>query len=169
MRNADEIIPRVWLGNRYAAVDDEWLRKNEIDTVFNCTKDLPFHESIENRYRVPVDDDLTSEEINNMSRWSPEIAYKILREYKKGKNILVHCAAGMQRSAAAVTFFLITLTGETAPKLMSAIRKIRPIAFVPSANFNKSISYYDNLYHNDIKHRIHEENFRVPNPETDDL
>jgi len=169
MRNADEIIPRVWLGNRYAAVDDDWLSKNGIDTVFNCTKDLPFHESIENRYRVPVDDDLTSEEINNMSRWSPEIAYKILREYKKGKNILVHCAAGMQRSAAAVTFFLITLTGERAPKLMSAIRKIRPIAFVPSANFNKSISYYDNLYHNDIKHRIEDDNYRVPNPETDDL
>ena len=169
MRNADEIIPRVWLGNRYAAVDDDWLRKNEIDTVFNCTKDLPFHTSIENRYRVPVDDDLTSEEINNMSRWSPEIAYKILREYKKGKHILVHCAAGMQRSAAAVTFFLITLTGEHAPKLMSAIRKIRPIAFVPSANFNKSISYYDNLYHNDIKHRIEDDNYRVPNPETDDL
>jgi protein-tyrosine phosphatase len=116
-----------------------------------------------------VDDDLSSEEINNMSRWSPEIAYKILREYKKGKNILVHCAAGMQRSAAAVTFFLITLTGEQAPKLMSSIRKIRPIAFVPSANFNKSIMYYNNLYHNDIKQRIEDENYRVPSPDTDDL
>jgi len=169
MRNADEIIPRVWLGNRYAALDGDWLSEHRIDTIFNCTKDIPFHESMENRYRVPVDDDLTSEEINNMSRWSPEIAYKILREYKKGKNILVHCAAGMQRSAAAVTFFLITLTGEQAPKLMSAIRKIRPIAFVPSANFNKSIMYYNNLYHNDIKQRIEDENYRVPNPETDDL
>jgi hypothetical protein len=169
MRNADEIIPRVWLGNRYAALDEGWLERNEIDTVFNCTKDIPFHDSIKNRYRVPVDDDLTSEEINNMSRWSPEIAYKILREYKKGKQILVHCAAGMQRSAAAVTFFLITLTGEQAPKLMSSIRKIRPIAFVPSANFNKSIMYYNNLYHNDIKHRIYDDNYRVPSPDTDDL
>lgn len=154
MRDADEIIPRVWLGNRYAAVDEEWLTHNEIDTVFNCTKDLPFHSSIENRYRVPVDDNLQSEEINNMTRWSPEIAYKILREYKKGKHILVHCAAGMQRSAAAMTMFLITLTGERAPKLMSMIRKIRPIAFVPSANFRQSINYYDNLYHDDIMPRI---------------
>lgn len=154
MHNADEIIPRVWLGNRYAAVDDEWLHDNNVDTVFNCTKDLPFHESIRNRFRVPVDDNLMSEEIDNMTRWSPEIAYKIMREYKKGKRILVHCAAGMQRSAAAVTFFLITLTGERAPKLMSDIRKIRPIAFVPSANFRDSINYYDNLYHNEIKPRI---------------
>jgi len=158
MRDADEIIPRVWLGNRYSALDEEFLSTNNIDTVFNCTKDLPFHHSIYNRYRVPVDDNLESQEINNMTRWSPEIAYKILREYKKGKSILVHCAAGMQRSAAAVTIFLITLTGEHAPKLMSMIRKIRPIAFVPSANFRQSINYYDDLYHEDIKPRITKKN-----------
>jgi rhodanese-related sulfurtransferase len=154
MRDADQIIPRVWLGNRFAALDEEWLSENEIDTVFNCTKDLPFHKSIENRFRVPVDDNLEALEINNMTKWSPEIAYKILREYKAGKNILVHCAAGMQRSAAAMVFFLITLTGDYAPKLMSMIRKKRPIAFVPSANFRKSIEYFDALYHEDILPKI---------------
>jgi len=154
MRNADEIIPRVWLGNRFAALDEEWLSENEIDTVFNCTKDLPFHDSIKNRFRVPVDDNLEAVEINNMTKWSPEIAYKILREYKAGKKILVHCAAGMQRSAAAMVFFLITLTSERAPKIMSNIRKIRPIAFVPEANFRKSINYYDALYHEDILPKI---------------
>jgi rhodanese-related sulfurtransferase len=157
MRDADQIIPRVWLGNRFAALDEEWLSENEIDTVFNCTKDLPFHKSIENRFRVPVDDNLEAVEINNMTKWSPEIAYKILREYKAGKNILVHCAAGMQRSAAAMVFFLITLTGENAPKLMSMIRKKRPIAFVPNANFRKSIEYYDALYHEDILPKIEKE------------
>lgn len=154
MRNADQIIPRVWLGNRFAALDEDWLSENEIDTVFNCTKDLPFHKTIQNRFRVPVDDNLEAVEINNMTKWSPEIAYKILREYKAGKHILVHCAAGMQRSAAAMVFFLITLTGENAPKLMSMIRKKRPIAFVPHANFRKSIEYYDALYHEDILPKI---------------
>lgn len=154
MKDADEIIPRVWLGNRFASLDEEWLTDKKIDTVFNCTKDLPFHDSIENRYRVPVHDNLEPVEINNMTKWSPEIAYKVLREYKKGKHILVHCAAGMQRSAAVVAIFLITLTGEHAPKLMSMIRKIRPIAFVPSANFRKSIEYYDALYHEDILPKI---------------
>jgi len=158
MRNADEIIPRVWLGNRFAALDGSWLKNNNIEVVFNCTKDLPFHESIETRYRVPVDDNLEAEEINNMTRWSPEIAYKILKEYKTGKNILIHCAAGMQRSAAAITIFLITLTGDNAPKIMSMIRKKRPIAFVPSANFRKSIEYYDDLYHNDILVKIRPNN-----------
>jgi rhodanese-related sulfurtransferase len=154
MPDADEIIPRVWLGNRYAAVNGEWLSANNITVVFNCTKDLPFHDSIKTRYRIPVDDNLKAEEINNMTRWTPEIAAKVLREYKAGKNILIHCAAGMQRSAATMTLFLITLTGESAPVIMSHIRRRRPIAFVPQVNFRPSIEYHDALYHNDIMPRI---------------
>jgi rhodanese-related sulfurtransferase len=150
MQNANEIIPRVWLGNRFAAVNEEWLAEKNITVVFNCTKDLPYSPSIKRRYRIPVHDNLEADEINNMTKWSPEIAYKILREYNTGRNILIHCAAGMQRSAAALTIFLITLTGESAPVLMSHIRRKRPIAFVPQANFRKSIEYYDKLYHNDI-------------------
>lgn len=151
MQNANEIIPRVWLGNRFAAWDGQWLKEKSIGAVFNCSKDLEFHPSVKNRYRVPVDDNLQAEEINNLTQWSPEIAYKVLREYKAGKNILIHCAAGMQRSAAVMTIFLITLTGERAPVLMSHIRRKRPIAFVPQANFRKSIEYYDALYHNDLR------------------
>jgi len=151
MQNANEIIPRVWLGNRFAAWDTKWLKENNITVIFNCTKDLRFDEDIvANRYRVPVDDNLEPAEINNMTLWSPEIAYKVTHEYNQGKNILIHCAAGMQRSAAVLTIFLITLTGESAPVLMSHIRRKRAVAFVPQVNFRKSIEYYDNLYHTEI-------------------
>jgi hypothetical protein len=60
----------------------------------------------------------------------------------------------MQRSAAVMAIFLITLTGERAPVLMSHIRRKRAIAFVPQANFRRSIEYYDALYHNDILPRM---------------
>jgi protein-tyrosine phosphatase len=151
MQNANEIIPRVWLGNRFAAWDEEWLKEKNIRAIFNCTKDLRFAENVNaTRYRVPVDDNLEPREINNMTLWSPEIAYKVTHEYNQGKNILIHCAAGMQRSAAVLTIFLITITGESAPVLMSHIRRKRHIAFVPQANFRKSIEYYDKLYHNEI-------------------
>ena len=150
MQNANEIVPRVWLGNRFAALDEKWLQQNNITVVFNCTKDIPFHPSAKIRYRVPVDDNLQADEINNMTRWSPEIAYKVIHEYNQGRNILIHCAAGMQRSAAVMTMFLITLTGESAPVLMSHIRRKRPIAFVPQVNFRNSIEYYDALYHTKI-------------------
>lgn len=155
MQNANEIVPRVWLGNRFAAWDTDWLKKNNITVVFNCTKDLHFAEGVNTRkYRVPVDDNLKAEEINKMTRWSPEIAYKVTHEYNRGNNILIHCAAGMQRSAAVLTMFLITVTGKDAPTIMSYIRKKRQIAFVPNVNFRPSISYYDDLYHNEISKKV---------------
>jgi len=143
MDNANLIIPRLWLGNKGASMDPEFLKKNNITVVFNCTKDLPFHSSIIKRYRVPVDDNLEPVEINNMRVWAPEIVYKVLREYRAGHTILVHCFAGMQRSAAVVAMTLIVLTKKSPDEIMAKIREIRPIAFFPAANFEKSIRNFD--------------------------
>jgi hypothetical protein len=143
MDNANLIIPRLWLGNKGASMDPEFLKKNNITVVFNCTKDLPFHSSVIKRYRVPVDDNLEPVEINNMRVWAPEIVYKLLREYRAGHSILVHCFAGMQRSAAVVAMTLIVLTKKSPDEIMAKIREIRPIAFFPAANFEKSIRNFD--------------------------
>ena len=124
-------------------MDPEFLRANNITVVFNCTKDLPFHNSVVKRYRVPVDDNLEAVEINNMHSWSPEIIAKLLREYKAGHTILVHCFAGMQRSACVVAMTLIALTKKTADESMSYIREIRPIAFFPAANFERAIRGFE--------------------------
>jgi protein-tyrosine phosphatase len=124
-------------------MDPEFLKKNNITVVFNCTKDLPFHSSIIKRYRVPVDDNLEPVEINNMRVWAPEIVYKVLREYRAGHTILVHCFAGMQRSAAVVAMTLIVLTKKSPDEIMAKIRELRPIAFFPAANFEKSIRNFD--------------------------
>jgi len=141
--NADMIVPRIWLGNKMASMDEVFLRQHSIETVFNCTKDLPFHSSMRRRYRVPVDDNLEEEEIRNMELWSFEIVYKLLLEYKQGKTILVHCAAGMQRSAAVTAMFLMVFTGMKHEDAMQYIRERRPIAFYKNANFLKSIQGFE--------------------------
>jgi rhodanese-related sulfurtransferase len=141
--NADMIVPRIWLGNKIASMDESFLRQNGIETVFNCTKDLPFHSSMRRRYRVPVDDNLEEEEIRNMELWSFEIIYKLLLEYKQGNTILVHCAAGMQRSAAVVAMFLMVFSGMKHEDAMQYIKERRPIAFYKNANFLKSIQGFE--------------------------
>jgi predicted protein tyrosine phosphatase len=141
---ADMIVPRVWLGNKHASMDENFLRQHEIQTVFNCTKDLPFHHTMRRRYRVPVDDNLEEEEIRNMELWSFETVYKLILEYKEGNTILVHCAAGMQRSAAIVAMFLMVLTGMKHEDAMLYIKDRRPIAFHQSANFLRSIQGFEN-------------------------
>ena len=151
---AHEIVPGVWLGDRNAAKDDVWLLRNKITAVFNITKDLPFSPIIQKQYRMPIDDNLKAEEIRNMTLWSQEIVYKMLEEHNKGNAILVHCFAGMQRSAAAVAMYLIATKGMTSDQAISYVQGIRPIAFRPSANFRQSIIEFDKTYHTEILPRL---------------
>lgn len=148
--NADEIVPNLWLGNIRAATDETFLKNANIQVVFNCTKDLPFHPSVKRRYRVPVDDNLQEAEIRNMELWSYEIVVKLMNEYKAGRPILVHCAAGMQRSPAVIAMFLIATRGMTADQAMAFIKQKRPIAFTPSANFENAIRGFQNSLHKNI-------------------
>lgn len=152
--NAHEIIPRLWLGNAKASMDEDFLRKNNIVVVFNCTKNLSFSPIVPIKYRVPVDDNLEEEEIRNMELWSAEIAYKMMNEYVEGKTILVHCMAGMQRSAASVAFFLIAFLKMRALDAMKMIKEKRRVAFYPRANFGRSIDYFDRRFHGQIMPEI---------------
>ena len=152
--SAHEIVPGLWLGDRNAASDSKWLQKNNITVVFNVTKDLPFSQVIQKQYRIPIDDNLQAEEIRNMSLWSQETVYKLLEEHNKGNKILVHCFAGMQRSAAVVAMYLIATKGMTWHQAISYIQGIRPIAFRPSPNFKASIIEFDKTYHTEILPRL---------------
>lgn len=154
-KNAHEIIPGLWLGNMMASMDEDFIRRNHITVVFNCTKNLPFSPSIPIKYRVPVDDNLQEEEIRNMELWSGEIAYKIIAEYIQGKHILVHCAAGKQRSAASVAFMLIAYLKIRGLDAMNQIKEKRSIAFTPRANFERSIDYFDRKFHGEMLPQIH--------------
>ena len=148
--DADEIIPRIWLGNIRSSTDKDFIRTNNIKVVFNCTKNLPFSYLIPIKYRVPVDDNLQEVEIRNLELWSVEIAHKIITEYNKGYTILIHCMAGMQRSAACVAFFLIVLKELHAIDAMTFIKQRRSIAFYPTANFGRAIDYFDREFYTRI-------------------
>ena len=139
----DEIIPGVWISGWRTALNDTWLREHHIDTVFNCTKTVPFSPLIPNQYRIPVDDNLQPAEIQNMELWAPEIAYKILREFKAGRRILIHCHAGIQRSTTACAFFLMVLTGRPLIQVLYLIQSRRKVAFQPAANFATALRGFE--------------------------
>jgi hypothetical protein len=148
--NANEILPGLWLGNAKASMDEQFIHRNNIQVVFNCTKNLPFSPMIPVKYRIPVDDNLEEEEIRNMELWSGEIAFKIMAEYKEGNVILVHCMAGMQRSAASMAMMMIAYLQLHATEVINMIRAKRAIAFYPQANFGRSIHYFDQKFYSEI-------------------
>lgn len=146
MANAHEIIPRLWLGNIRAATDTDFLHQQNISVVFNCTKDLPFALTSSAKYRLPVDDNLQPVEINNMELWAPETVMLVVKEYNRGSHILIHCAAGMQRSAAIMAMTLMVLRSAQSDDAIKFIRSVRPIAFTPEVNFRKSIAGFEQYY-----------------------
>jgi protein-tyrosine phosphatase len=139
----NEIIPGVWISRWEIAHNPQWLADHNIKAVFNCSKNIPFYPSIQKQYRIPVDDNLQPAEIRNMEKWAPEIAYKIMHEFKSGNPILIHCHAGMQRSTTACAFFLMYKTGDPLISVMRHIKKKRPIAFEPSPNFIESLRGFE--------------------------
>jgi protein-tyrosine phosphatase len=163
---ANEILPGLWLGNRHASQDRAFLEGKNIGAIFNCTKDLPFPPNAsQHLYRVPIDDNLQQEEIRNLALWAVEIVYKLHKERVAGNRVLVHCAAGMQRSAAVVAMYLISQYRCTTDEAIAFIKRRRPIAFYGNANFYDSIKSFESS----IQRMIQEQNAyssmpRVPLP-----
>lgn len=147
--DAHEIIPGIWLGNERSSQDTVFLQGNRITVVFNCTKTSPFHPAIPVQYRLPIDDNLREEEIRNLELWSMEVAHKLMREYLAGNRILVHCFAGMQRSAATVAIFLIAFKRMRAEEAMAFVKERRPIAFHGGANFGRAIAHFEQKFHDE--------------------
>jgi dual specificity phosphatase 12 len=146
-QDAHEILPGLWLGNARAAKDAEWLAQKQITTIFNCTKDIPFlRNGPPHMYRIPLDDNLQADEIRNLEHWSYEVAYKIANERAQGHNILVHCAAGMQRSAASIAIYLIATYRCTTEEAIAFIKSKRPVAFMGSVNFYNSIKGFEKSF-----------------------
>jgi len=114
--SVDQIIPRLWLGNYKAALNNNFISQNKIDLIINCTPNIPFIHNLNNKYkdletfRIPVYDSLLEKDIILMEQYFKIIIPLLLRKYTiEKKNILIHCHAGKQRSAILTAALLKVL------------------------------------------------------------
>lgn len=156
------IIPRLWLGNIYSAWDSKFINDNEINIIINCTPDLDFiTKSVEFDYpietkRVVVEDSRLEKDFIIMEENLKWLIPYLYSEYLAGKNILVHCYAGKQRSAIIVAALLYKLAKEkkwspegnvaTPCDIFNYILEKRPQAFTYGfrINFYSSFTRYIN-------------------------
>ncbi len=128
-----EIVPHLYLSNYIDAksVPGDFF-------VINCTKDLPM---VNSKYgtRLAVNDDLRPESIEIMRRNIPVITRYIDEHVSKGHNVLVHCAAGQQRSAAVVAAYLIKYRGMSLDEAISYVKSKKPDAFLSGVNFIEAL------------------------------
>ena len=116
--DADEIIPGLWLANYKPGLDIDFLKKNNIDVIINCTPDIPFYNEIFDEkdisqlkkmetFRISVYDSLLEKDILLMEQYFKYILPFMVKKYiDEKKKILIHCRAGAQRSAIVVAAFL---------------------------------------------------------------
>lgn len=143
--HAHLILKNLWLGNMQAARDPNFIKQNNIRFVLNCTKDIPnYHEnsSLGVRYfRIPVDDSLMKKDFIVMTDYLFNVVPLLTRLLSNGVNVLVHCYAGMQRSACVVAALLVR-NKVPLHKAIAYIKNRRKVAFTPQINFIDSLLLY---------------------------
>lgn len=146
MQNANEIIKGLWIGDMHSATDINFMKRNNIRAVVNCTPDVPTMFTGVDYIRLTMNDTLKQKDIEDMIKYLPYAVKFIYDKKREGKNILVHCHAGMQRSATIVVAYLSAVHKlKILDAVMFVINK-RPQAFHygKHMNFAKSLEYFTN-------------------------
>ena len=106
--NANEIIKKLWLGNKYAASDKHFLISNSITNIINVSDHIDNYFINEKQYnymRVPINNDLDS--ISILKDSLPKIIQFINTAIDNNQSILVHCKKGHRRSALIVAYYIM--------------------------------------------------------------
>lgn len=134
--HASEIIPGLWIGDAQASQDAEFMRRNSIQAILNCTKDLPVRFAVENM-RIAVHDDLRTESVKRMCELLPHAGSFLYKNHVlDNRAVLVHCAAGIQRSATIAAYYLHTYFGYSMQDAIALVIAKRPVAFFGGKAFN---------------------------------
>ena len=142
--NYNEIIPYLYVGNRYA-IDDAYL----FDLIINATPDLSFPpEVLQKKYkqeyiRIPVrDEPFDSEKLYNILE--TQNILDIIKKYiSQNKKVLIHCNMGQQRSCAVIACYLIKHHNMNTKTAIEYCKKKRQMAFFGQVNFMDTIMKYD--------------------------
>lgn len=132
--NTSKILSNLYLGNRISP-------NNSYDLIINCSVDLPI--VIPNTIRINLKD--SSSEADNMYNQiiNKNVLEEIDRALKNNKKVLIHCFAGMQRSAAVTACYLIQYHNYNVEDAINFIKSKRRIAFFFKINFIETIK---NIY-----------------------
>ncbi len=127
---AKQILPNVWIGSVKDASDANFIKKHDIRLIINATANEPIRYTRDvNTYRVPIDD--SPSDADKLTRYLPITSLLINDMVRYNKNVLVHCYAGMNRSATVVAAYLMFSRGWPASKAMAYIKQRKPETFTP--------------------------------------
>jgi dual specificity phosphatase 12 len=138
---AKEIVPNLWIGSEGNSASSSFFARHRIRLVVNATADIPFAATDAATYRIPVADNPADNDI--MLRHFPTVVVLMDDVLKHGHGVLVHCRAGMQRSAAVVAAYLIWKRGLTTNQALDYINNKKHETFWPVPTFEAALRAWE--------------------------
>ena len=139
---AKQILPyRLWVGSERDSQNLEAARRHGVSLVVNCTRNIPFKVPGIKHYRVPIDDH--RDERVTFVKHLPRAVALIDEHLSKGGGVLVHCYAGVSRSASVAAAYLMHKEGLTPRQALSRIRRLKPETFGNKPNFFQGLQLFN--------------------------
>jgi protein-tyrosine phosphatase len=138
-----EILAFLYLGGAASAMGREEMKKHDIQCVINISTELDNQFEDELQYkRIAVSDEAGVD----IAKYFDESSVFIDEARKQGRNVLVHCLAGMSRSATLVIAYLMKCEKMTLFEAYWHVKE-RRFCINPNAGFRlKLIEYEKQLF-----------------------
>jgi protein-tyrosine phosphatase len=134
--NTINYIPgtNLFISDQFAASNPNLLVKNNIKCILNVTPvNTPNYTGIE-YYQVQMQDSAEQDLLGNL----PECFSFLDYAYTKRHNVLIHCQAGISRSASVLIAYLMTKMNISYITAYKMVKQARPM-IEPNKNFEKQL------------------------------
>jgi len=143
--DVDLIIPNLWLGNKHAALDENFIRTKNIKYIVNVSDGIHCPFSFITYYHIPIKDKRMCSEASRhvMYTYIDTALEFITKGLRENVGVLVHCRKGHHRSANIVLLFLMKYLKIGYIPGIIYINNIRPYSLRRNTCVNKwIIDYY---------------------------
>ncbi|XP_022915195.1 dual specificity protein phosphatase 10 [Onthophagus taurus] len=147
---ASRVLPFLYLGNSRDAADLDRLQDLRATWVLNVTSQLPgYHETCGITYKqIPASDSGQQ----NLKQYFEE-AFEFIEEARKsGSRVLVHCQAGVSRSATIAIAYIMKYQQVSLVEAYKMVKAARPI-ISPNLNFMGQLLELEQSLHSENAQR----------------
>lgn len=128
----------LWIGSQADSSNAAAAARNGVTLVVNCTRNLPARLRGVAHVRVPVDD--TPEDADVMLARLWDVTRQIDMHLLRGGGVLVHCYAGISRSASVAAAYLMWREGLTPAEAVARVKQCKPETFANGVNFARALN-----------------------------
>jgi len=131
----------LYLGSAYDSHDVVWMQETSITGILCCAKELDYKDMYDPKMKYKKLD--VEDEEDHPIRKTFDAAIAFLEKNREGGGrILVHCMAGMSRSATIVIAYLMMKRSMRLLDAVIHVKKIRPTIY-PNQGFMKTLVALD--------------------------